>query len=440
MTRPTGDTAGLTRQLVRLVRAREVSDADRSAAERYVRDWLGSYVAGGAAGTGRILRAYGEDARDLEGRVFLAAARSHVTETDDLHRASVTHPGCVVIPVALLLGAKLGKGGHEALRATLVGYEVMTRVGEALGPAHYRTFHNTATAGVFGAAAAAASLLGLDEDGWVWALGSAGTQAAGLWQFNEDGAMSKPLHAGHAASAGLRAALLAARGLTGTERILEGDKGLFRALCPDPRPEAVLARAPGWKLPETSMKPYPCCRHVHPAIDAAIELRAALAGSAPERVRIESYPAALDVTDRPLPRSPHQARFSLQYAVASALLRGRPSLETFEPAALEDPSVQALLGRTSVEAAPDLAAAYPARWGARVHAETVDGTPYRAARESAAGDPDRPLDDEALVAKVEALFRWAGMDAGAGKDLLTSARALARDGPIPKLPGMVPVP
>ncbi|MEX2471731.1 MAG: MmgE/PrpD family protein, partial [Gemmatimonadota bacterium] len=345
--RDLGKAASLTRRLTRYVRARPVTDRDRVEAERFVRDWLGSYVAGGAAREGRILEAYGGDARDLEGRVFLAAARSHVTETDDLHRTSVTHPGCVVVPVSLLLGREIGATGHAVLAAVLAGYEAMIRVGEALGPAHYRIFHNTATAGPFGAAAAAASLLQLDEDAWVHALGSAGTQAAGLWQFNEEGAMSKPLHAGHAAAAGLRATLLAAEGLTGAEHILEGEKGLFRALCPDARPEAVCAEASGWKLTETSMKPYPCCRHVHPAIDAALEVREVLGSATPERVSVKSYPAALDVTDRPDPRTPHEARFSLQYAVARALVRGAPGLSAFDAGALEDEDVRSILGRVT---------------------------------------------------------------------------------------------
>jgi 2-methylcitrate dehydratase PrpD len=441
----------LTRRLVRRVRAMPVGDADRSRAERFVRDWLGSYVAGGAAPVGGILQRYGVGVGagvaggtsgpvgpGLEAQVFLAAARSHVTETDDLHRASVTHPGCVVIPVALLLGHDRGASGHEALRATLAGYEVMTRVGEALGAGHYRLFHNTATAGVFGSAAAAASLLDLDEDGWVWALGSAGTQAAGLWQFNEEGAMSKPLHAGHAAAAGLRAALLAAAGLTGAERILEGEKGLFRALCPDARPGAVLADAAGWKLPETSMKPYPCCRHVHPAVDAALEVRALAGldreggGDAVAAVRIWSYPAALDVTDRQDPGTPHEARFSLQYAVVRTLLHGRPGLDAFEPEALRDEAVRVMLARTTVAVDPGLAEAYPRAWGA--HVEVVDqaGATYRAERASATGDPDHPLDDTALDAKVRGLFDWAGLPREQGRLLLEPCRGLVADGPLPE--------
>ncbi len=425
----------LTRRLTRLVRSREAKQVDRFAAERYVRDWLGSVVAGGAAPTGCRLRMYAAASGGLEARVFLAAALSHVTETDDLHNASVTHPGCVVIPVALELGRETGARGHAVLRAVLHGYEVMTRIGESLGPGHYRTFHNTATAGVFGGAAAASSLLELDEDGWVWALGSAGTQAAGLWQFNEEGAMSKPVHAGHAASSGLRSALLARAGVTAAEAVLEGDKGLYRGLCPDARPDAVLREAGGWKLPETSMKPYPCCRHVHSAIDAALELREAMGAGVPRTVRIESYPAALDVTDCPRPRTPHEARFSIQYAVASTLLRGPPGLQAFELDAVDDSDVQALLTGVSAKASADLAAAYPRRWGARVRVSTADGRALEAVRSSARGDPDDPLSDAELDAKVEGLGRWAGMEAVQVTALLAASRALVDDGPPFAVPG-----
>ncbi|TVR57463.1 MAG: MmgE/PrpD family protein [Gemmatimonadales bacterium] len=331
--------SSLTRSLTRAIRELPVTAQDRRGAERMVRDWVGSRLAGETDPVGRRLTASEGRSPDLPGRVFLAAAHAHVTETDDLHRASVTHPGCVVISTAWEMASTLGKGGHALLEAVLAGYEVMLRVGEALGPGHYRLFHNTATAGVFGAAAAAAHLLELEEDPWVWALGNAGTQAAGLWQFNEEGAMTKPLHAGHAAAAGLRAALLARQGFTGPEAILEGKKGLFRALCSDPYPDRVLAPAPAWKLHETSLKPYPCCRHTHAAIDAALVLRDRLeeeTAGVPlaERIagiRVRTYPAALDVTDRPRPGNPQEARFSLQFAVAAALLDRRPGLATIRP-------------------------------------------------------------------------------------------------------------
>ena len=421
----------LTRRLARLVRERPVTGEDRERAERYVRDWVGSLVAGGAAPTGRVLRAYSGDAADLESRAFLTAALSHVTETDDLHRGSVTHPACVVMPAALLLGHRLKRRGHAVLDAVVRGYEVMIRAGEALGPAHYRLFHNTATAGVFGSAAAAADLLELDEDGWVWALGNAGTQAAGLWQFNEEGTMTKPLHAGHAATAGMRAAGLAAQGFTGPEEILEGSRGLFAALCPDASPDAVLADSPEWKLPGTSMKPYPCCRHVHPAVDAALELRGGLDGRRPVRICIGSYPAALDRTDCPRPETPEEARFSIQYAVVTALTRGRPGLEAFQDEAVTAASVRDLLEDVEVGVDEGFAEAYPGRWGASVRVETEDGWEGEVRRMEARGDPEHPLDDDELDEKVLGLFGWAGREGAWGQEALGDIRALVADGPVP---------
>jgi 2-methylcitrate dehydratase PrpD len=177
---------------------------------------------------------------------------------DDLHRASVTHPGCVVVPAALAIGLQTRCSGPALLDAILRGYEAVARIGMAVGPAHYRIWHSTATCGPFGAAMAAADLLGLDDSQTVHALGNAGTQSSGLWQFIETGAMSKHLHAGRAAEAGVTAAELAALGFTGPPAILEGAKGLFAGACPDADPDAV-TRDPSapWQLRATSIKPWP---------------------------------------------------------------------------------------------------------------------------------------------------------------------------------------
>ena len=450
-------TPSLTRSLARLIRSRTASDEDLLFAEQYVRDWMGSMVAGQATDPGRSLLAYGRNARgggagwravqDVETVTFLAAALSHITETDDLHRGSVTHPACVVVPVSLVLGRNSGTDGHAVLRAVLAGYEAMLRVGEALGPGHYRMFHNTATAGVFGSAAAAATILDLDEDGWVWAFGNAGTQAAGLWQFNEDATMTKHLHAGHAAVAGLRAALLAEHGFTGAEAILEGDRGFFRALCPDPDPEAVLRTSTGWKLPETSLKPYPCCRHTHPAVDAALEIRTESVPSRAEDARdgriesieITTYEAARRLTDNSAPEVPYAAKFSIQYCVATALTRGVPDLPTFEPPHLHDPGVRTLLGRSAVRVSPALDAAYPDRWGVVVRVTWSDGQVSESTRTDARGDPEFPLSDAEIDQKVRSLFQFGGLEDAEGRALLEQLRRLVHDGPAPRLPG-IPAP
>jgi 2-methylcitrate dehydratase PrpD len=435
------DGRSLTRGLARLIRSLPVEREDRAAAERFVRDWLGCAVAGWNTPAGRILAAATPSPASPDDRLFLAAALSHITETDDLHRSSVTHPACVVIPVALALGRELEADGEAVLWAVLAGYEAMIRVGDALGPAHYRIFHNTATAGVFGAAAAAASLLKLDEDGWVWALGNAGTQGAGLWEFRSDASMSKHLHPGHAALAGVRAARLAAHGFTGPERILEGERGFFRALCPDGDPAAVLAPAPGWRLPETSVKPWPSCRHTHPAIDAALGLReelgdrlsALLAGE--DAVQVDTYAEALGLTDAPNPTSTWGAKFSLQFCVAATLLHGSPGLATFEDR-LDDPAIRALMRGVRVVEDPALSAAYPGAWSARVRVGGVERL-----CPAPLGDPERPLSDAAMDGKVLDLLGYGGLTPEEGAHRVALSRAMVDGGmvlPLPLPPGILP--
>ena len=197
---------------------------------------------------------------------------------DDLHRESVTHPGCVVVPAAWAMAAQNGTDGRDFLKAVLAGYEAVLPHRQRRRPCALQGVAQHGTCGPYGAAMAAARLLDLREEPTVWALGNAGTQSAGLWQFLEENAMSKHLHAGRAAEAGLLAAELAARGFTGPAQILEGAKGFFVAACPDAQPERVLAapEAP-WQLRLTSIKPWPSCRHTHPAIEAALALHGRVA-------------------------------------------------------------------------------------------------------------------------------------------------------------------
>ncbi len=429
----------LTQSLTKLVRSAKVTDEHLVSASRYVRDWLGAAAAGGATTPGRILRSYAEGRPSEEDRVFLAAALSHITETDDLHRASTTHPACVVIPTALIFAGTFGASGRAALRAVLAGYEVMLRVGEALGSEHYRTFHNTATAGVFGAAAAAATILELDERQWGWALGNAGTQAGGLWQFNEDATMSKHLHAGHAAQAGARSALLARAGFTGPAAILEGARGFFAGFCPNADPSRVLAPGNDWKLTETSLKPYPSCRHTHPAIDAALAARTELGPPEPmagevERVTVSSYPAALALTDNPNPFSPYAARFSMQFCVGTALLHGRVGMRSFDDDGLADEALRRLLTKTNVQVDETLARAYPREWGAAVEVCTSGGRCVRIDRSTARGDPEVPLMDEEIDAKTHELCAYGGIEPATTDRLLEACRNLPNGGPPVPIP------
>jgi len=341
----------------------------------------------------------------------------------------VLHPGCVVIPASLTLAHDLGVQGHKFLTSVLWGFEAACRVGMVVGPAHYRIWHNTATCGPFGSAMASAYLLGLSTAQTVDALGNAGTQSAGLWQFLETGAMSKHLHAGRAAEAGLIAATLAKAGFSGPPAILEGDTGFFRAMCPDANPAAVLGDpdAP-WQLLGSSIKPWPSCRHTHPAIDAALELARLGAFDDIAKIRVETYAAAIDVCDRARPQSVYEAKFSLQHCVAAAL-SGAVDFAAFEAPARA--RLAAAASRVTLERSEAYTGAYPRSWGSAVSVSLGDGRTLRRERTHAKGDPEAPLSRDEMIAKATMLLTHGGV--AAPGELIESVLALADDGPLPVL-------
>lgn len=430
---PRPSPASLTAGLDALLRAKPITPADREMAALFALDALANALAGRQSAPGRIITDWaGAEPRDSAGRAFVFGALTHILEVDDLHRASVVHPGCVVVPAALAVANRISAGGHDFLDAVLWGFEVACRIGMAVGPGHYRIWHNTATCGPYGAAAAAGRLLGLDEAGMVAALGNAGSQSAGLWQFIETGAMTKHLHAGHAAAAGVNAADLAARGFSGPPLILEGDKGFFRATCPDAVPAAVLAEpdAP-WALTRTSIKPWPSCRHTHPAIDAALELAPQLQGREVRAIAVATYPAALDVCNRPDPQTPYEAKFSLHHCIAAALADGKVTFDSFEAEA------RTRLAPWRAKVAPAIgnayAAAYPKAWGSALHLTLADGTALHAARDHALGDPEAPLDRTALTEKAKMLLAHARIGPALANRLAIGLLAFADNGPLPDL-------
>ena len=206
----------LSQELIQLIRNKAISAADLQRATIYTLDAVANALAGRNTVPGKKLLQWGSrQGADAGRRALVVGGLTHILESDDLHRASVTHPGCVVPPAAFCVAERDKNSGTEILHSILHGFEAMCRVGMGVGGAHYRIWHNTATCGPYGSAMAVASLLNLSEEQAVHALGNAGTQSAGLWQFLETGAMSKHLHAGRAAEAGIVAADLAALGFTG---------------------------------------------------------------------------------------------------------------------------------------------------------------------------------------------------------------------------------
>jgi 2-methylcitrate dehydratase PrpD len=441
---PAAPDQSLSQQVAALVartRPNDVPEDVRQTAAWWILDWLGAAIAGLDSAPGRIMLehtgaqpASGSSCLGLaEGRSPQVAALhngviSHVVEMDDVHRAAIIHPAVVVVPAALAVAEQRGATGRDLLTAVTLGYEVAIRVGESVGKTHYFHWHNTATCGVFGAAAAAGWLLGLDEDRMTWALGNAGTQAGGLWEFIADGAMSKVLHAGRAAANGVLAAELGALGFTGARQILEGRQGFFAATAPDGDPAAVTAGlGDGWKLPGSSIKPYPSCRHTHAAVDAALELRGeyGLSAGDVDRIEIDAYQSTLDLCDNPTPAHPYAAKFSVQYCVARALTDGALGISDFAQERIMEPAIRDLMQRTSARLDPELDARVPQQLPARVRMLLHDGRRLEHEVLSAKGDPESPLTEAELTAKFRGLVAGTPYDARAD-DLI--ARVTGLDG------------
>ena len=333
---------------------------------------------------------------------LINGAAAHTTEVDDIYRDGIYHPGAPTIPAALALAQAHGASGAQFLRAVVVGYEISTRIGAAMGRAHYRYWHNTGTIGCFGACAAAAELLGLDATRFAHALATVTTFSAGLQQSFRMDSMSKPLHAGRAAEAGLTAALAAREGVTGSLDVIEGEAGYGKAMSDGPDWDKALATlGRDFHITRMTLKNHTCCGHTFAAIDGAMALKAkmGLAAQDIQRVRVGTYKAALDVAGYEEPRTAAEGRFSLKYVVATALTHGSVRFAAFEPDRLGDPATRELMRRVEVAVDPQLDAAFPAQRAARVAIESRDGRREEFLQPTRIGDPDAPLSDAQLEAK-----------------------------------------
>jgi 2-methylcitrate dehydratase PrpD len=355
-----------------------------------------------------------KDRSSLQNSVMLHAIMAHSTEFDDSHKQSKTHPGSVIIPAVLGAAALHGRtSGRELIAAIVAGYETTLRIGKALGAGEHRLhgWHATATCGIFGAAAGAARILGLNAEQTASALGSAGTQAAGIWAFNSDGSMSKSLHAGKAAQGGLLSAILSSNGFTGSKYILEAeDGGFFRTFAPERgdlwRSELLYGlQNPGmldYEINNVAYKPYPCCRTTHGAIEAALHLQREhrIQIDQIQQIVVKTYDVAVKQCGFQDPLNPRLAAFSFAYVVASALLAGQPVTSSdFSEAAFRDPVRLHLHKKVKVELSDELDRLFPRLWPCELAVEMVSGEVFTHRVNIVKGDPLSPLTYEEREAK-----------------------------------------
>jgi 2-methylcitrate dehydratase PrpD len=334
---------------------------------------------------------------------LIQGTAAHAAEVDDSFRDAMYHPGAATIAAALAAAQSVGASGPEFLRAVVLGYEISTRMGVVMGRPHYQYWHNTGTMGSFGAAAAAASLLKLDEVAFANALAIAATFTAGLQQAFRSEAMAKPLHAGRAAEAGVLAAQLAAGGIRSSLDVLEGESGLGQAMSQGPDWSRVGATlGTDFHIIRLTFKNHIGCGHTFAAIDGALALQQehGFGHADIERVQLGVYQPTLDIAPHVDPQNADQARFSLHYMVATALVHGSVRLSAFESDRLNDPHTRALMQRIDKALDPDVEAAFPGRRGARVTVTLRDGRQLNLLQPDRKGDPELPLSDADLEGKL----------------------------------------
>lgn len=298
---------------------------------------------------------------------------AHALDYDDVLGAMEGHPTAPVLPAALALSEALRADGRALVTAMVAGIETEARVGAALGDSHYaRGFHNTATAGTLGAAAVACSLLHLPADQVRTALAIAATSASGLKA--NFGTMTKPLHAGQAAAAGVLAAQLAAQGFTASDHGLTERRGLLAVLSED-SDAAPLSTPFGepWHVEDVLFKFHAACYLTHATIDAALDLRERVTVPEIEEVELTVPPGHLGVCAIPEPRTGLEGKFSLRFTAALALHTGATDESRFTDDAARDPALVALRDRVTVRTDDDVP-----HFAGRLAVRTRDGRTLRA--------------------------------------------------------------
>lgn len=408
---------GSTGRLVDWIDHLRYADLDnntRRSALRHTIDTIGVIVAGASSELTLQVRSLMNDAGPeavkvpgLPGNyslldcVYLSGCAAHGLELDDGYRRGSVHPGVAVMPAALTLAQLRVVSGPSFLRAIVAGYETVTSVSRAAHPRlRQRGFHPTGVVGVFGSAVAASCLLGKSGTAVADALGLAASSAGGLFAFINGGAEVKRLHAGHASREGVWAAMLADNGIAGPPNVLEAKDGFMQAY---PGTGEALLETPfsfdDFGINDCYIKPYPCCRHLQPALEALLSLMEThrLTIDDISAIDVETYSIAASHADTPWD-SMASAQLSFVYILLLGLRFRLIELKHFDERYLRDPEFSRLAAKICIRRSDAMDALYPSQRPARVTLKTSKGE-FEAFQEEALGSRERPLGDDGVSAK-----------------------------------------
>lgn len=407
----------VTRTLARYVVSGRLADhpaAVRKEASRTLLNWVGCAIGGCRHETVNIAVAalkpfsgpaeasvLGRSERfDILHASLINGISSHVLDYDDTHPRTIIHPAGPVVSAILALAENRPVSGADFVNALVLGVEVECRIGNAVYPAHYSTgWHITGTAGVFGAAAAAGKLLGLNEQQMMWALGLAATQPVGLQEMF--GTMTKSFHPGRAAQNGLTAALLAAKNFTSSNQSLEAKYGWANVVSTSRDYSAITNKlGSSYEISINTYKPFACGVVIHPTIDGCIQLRNEhkLKADQIDRVELRVHPLVLELTGKRTPQTGLEGKFSVYHAASVAIIDGAAGVREFSDAVVRNKDVAALRDRVSTTVDPKIKEDQ-----VRVIVTMKDGRRLEKFVEHAVGSVERPMSDADLEAKFSGL-------------------------------------
>lgn len=327
----------------------------------------------------------------------------HSAELDDIYEEAIIHPGAPVIPAALAVAEREKSNGKDLITAIALGYETEIRIGRAIMPSHYDYWHPTGTCGTFGATAAVGSLIKLDEYRMTNALSIASTEAAGL--IESFGTMCKPFNAGRAARDGIVAAYLAQKGFTGSNKMLVSEKGYVNATSRHPNLDRLTENlGESYELMRTVFKRHACCGHIHGAIDAVLDImeKKSLEFNDINEIKVGTYPIAAELVGKNYdPRTIAEAKFSLPFCVAAAVIYGKVSLTEFSSVKLNTPEVHEIMKRVKVFIEPKYVNAQLG--SAKVIIRTMEGEKLTKSVDTPKGHPNNPLTKTELEKKFVSL-------------------------------------
>jgi len=368
---------------------------------------------------------------------FANAIQGYAFDFADDHNESNCHPSVATIPVALALGQNLHATGKEVIGAIALGNEVVCRLGAAfLGKTYYQGFHPTSTCGVFGAAVSAAKLLDLDFKKTVWSLGIAGSQAAGLMEWNAEGSYTKRLQAGHPAMCGLISALLAEKGFNGPSTIFEGEAGFLNAYSFNREYEksyVVEDFGNTWNFSNSSIKFYPCCRYSGGHLDACLDIVHKYHPDPRkiQKISIRSSKYTIKLLTLPLerklrPQTSVDAQVSMPFQTAAALTRGKIDIKTFTQENFCDPQILELIPRIEWKEDEEFERRYPAAYSCAVTVTMENGQEFTSVIDNPKGDHRNPMTQEEIEQKFTDLAKIEIPDEGKIRDIIAFINELEK--------------